>query len=90
MMGYHDAREIPNYWKYAGEFVLQDRMFEPVASWSLPAHLFMISAWSGKCTSSDPMSCKNELATPQSLGLLPSQDRKVTPEYAWTDLTFLI
>src|SRR6185369_6835490 len=46
VMGYHDAREIPNYWRYAEEFVLQDRMFEPNASWSLPAHLFMVSGWS--------------------------------------------
>src|SRR5690348_2532907 len=50
VMGYHDAREIPNYWSYAGNFVLQDHMFEPNASWSLPAHLFMVSAWSATCT----------------------------------------
>src|SRR5512138_1979018 len=35
VMGYHDAREIPNYWEYAQNFVLQDHMFEPNASWSL-------------------------------------------------------
>ena len=29
VMGYHDAREIPNYWTYAQNFVLQDDMFEP-------------------------------------------------------------
>jgi phospholipase C len=43
MMGYHDQREIPNYWAYARTFVLQDHMFEPNASWSLPAHLFLVS-----------------------------------------------
>jgi len=91
VMGYHDAREIPNYWRYADEFVLQDRMFEPVASWSLPAHLFMVSAWSAQCTSSDPMSCKNELVNPQSLGMqLNRNTREVNPEYAWTDLTYLL
>jgi len=91
VMGYHDAREIPNYWRYAGEYVLQDRMFEPVASWSLPAHLFMVSAWSAKCTSPDPMSCKNELANPQSLGMqLNRNTKEVNPEYAWTDLTYLM
>ena len=37
VMGYHDAREIPNYWEYAKNFVLQDNMFEPVTSWSLAA-----------------------------------------------------
>ena len=50
MMGYHDAREIPNYWAYARNYVLQDHMFEPNASWSLPAHLFMVSEWSALCT----------------------------------------
>ena len=49
VMGYHDAREIPNYWRYASDFVLQDRMFEPNASWSLPEHLFMVSGWSALC-----------------------------------------
>ena len=59
-MGYHDAREIPNYWAYARNFVLQDHMFEPNKSWSLPAHLLMVSAWSAKCSvKGDPMSCVN-------------------------------
>ena len=35
-MGYHDRREIANYWKYARNFVLQDHMFAPNGSWSLP------------------------------------------------------
>jgi phospholipase C len=50
VMGWHDAREIPNYWSYAQQFVLQDHMFEPNASWSLPAHLFLVSEWSAKCS----------------------------------------
>ena len=60
VMGYHDAREIPNYWAYAREFVLQDHMFQPDASWSLPAHLFTISEWSATCASGDPASCHND------------------------------
>src|SRR5919202_1624197 len=43
VIGSHDGRDIPNYWAYARNFVLQDHMFEPNASWSLPAHLFMVS-----------------------------------------------
>jgi phospholipase C len=62
VMGWHDAREIPNYWTYAQNFVLQDEMFEPNASWSLPSRLFMVSAWSADCTRpGDPASCKNAL-----------------------------
>ena len=37
VMGYHTGADIPNYWAYAHDFVLQDHMFESVASWSLPS-----------------------------------------------------
>jgi phospholipase C len=61
VMGYHDAREIPNYWAYAENFVLDDHMFQSDASWSLPAHLFEVSEWSARCTrSGDPSSCIND------------------------------
>lgn len=43
VMGYYDRGEIPNYWAYADNFVLQDNMFASAASWSLPNHLFMVS-----------------------------------------------
>ena len=65
--GYHDAREIPNYWAYARNFVLQDRMFEPTASWSLISHLYMMSAWSASCTDGyEPYSCSTNLVEPDS------------------------
>ncbi|MGI8990543.1 MAG: alkaline phosphatase family protein [Bryobacteraceae bacterium] len=47
VMGWHDWNELPNYWAYANQYVLQDRMFESVASYSLPAHLYMLAAQSG-------------------------------------------
>ncbi len=47
VLGWHDYREIPNYWDYAKLYVLQDRMFESVASYSLPAHLYMLAGQSG-------------------------------------------
>ena len=50
VMGYHTAAEIPNYWTYAKDFVLQDHMFEPNASWSLPSHLFTLSEWAATCS----------------------------------------
>ena len=61
VMGYHDAREIPNYWKYAQNFVLDDHMFQSDASWSLPAHLYLVSDWSARCSRlGDPESCVND------------------------------
>jgi phospholipase C len=87
VMGYHDAREIPNYWTYAKDFVLQDHMFEPDASWSLPAHLFMVSAWSAKCSQAgDPMSCVNNIKGP----VTTQQAQPGRTDYAWTDLTYLL
>src|SRR5436305_746310 len=60
VMGYHDAREIPNYWAYAQNFVLDDHLFESDASWSLPSHLYMVSEWSAHCRiKGDPQSCVN-------------------------------
>ena len=47
VMGYHDYREIPNYWDYADLYVLQDHMFESVASYSLPSHLYALAGQSG-------------------------------------------
>jgi phospholipase C len=90
VMGYHDAREIPNYWKYARQFVLQDHMFESEASWSLPSHLSMISGWSARCLQhGDPASCSagepQYLPASSSHVLAPSR-----PDYAWTDLTYLL
>jgi phospholipase C len=50
VMGYHTAAEIPNYWAYAQNFVLQDEMFEGVRGWSVAAHLDLTSEWSATCT----------------------------------------
>jgi phospholipase C len=60
VMGYHTQSDIPNYWAYAHDYVLQDRMFQPNASWSMPSHLFLVSAWSAYCTQhNNPASCTN-------------------------------
>ncbi|MGH9830516.1 MAG: alkaline phosphatase family protein, partial [Blastocatellia bacterium] len=49
VMSYKDQREIPNYWAYARNFVLEDHLYEPNASWSLPSHLYTVSDWSALC-----------------------------------------
>jgi phospholipase C len=117
VMGWKDAREIPNYWTYAQNFVLQDHMFEPNASWSLPAHLFMVSEWSAHCsTPGVATSCVNALQDPgtprkskpakkpgkngtgtAATTATPTTDAEGDavavpsgPDYAWTDLTYLL
>jgi phospholipase C len=92
--GYHDQRELPNYWTYAHNFVLQDRMFEPNASWSLPEHLFLVSEWSAKCsTLGDPASCVSELEHPDlppDFGPRNRVKEPGRPDYPWTDLTYML
>jgi phospholipase C len=95
VMGYHDAREIPNYWAYAENYVLQDHMFEPNESWSLPAHLYMVSEWSAFCTNPlDPSSCRSDAQNPNPDSTLEATTF-ATPNdgqlhYAWTDITYLL
>jgi phospholipase C len=90
VMGYHDAREIPNYWSYAHDYALQDHMFEPNASWSLPAALYKVSEWSAYCTDPlDPFSCKGALENPNFDGGF-SGPNDGQPHYAWTDMTYLL
>jgi phospholipase C len=94
-MGYHDAREIPNYWTYAEQYVLQDHMFEPNDSWSLPEHLYLVSEWSAFCTNPlVPPSCHGDVQNPNPDSTLDPTDF-ATPNdgqlhYAWTDITYLL
>jgi phospholipase C len=91
VMGYHDWHEIPNYWLYAHAFVLQDQMFQPDTSWSLPAHLFMVSAWSARCApGGDAAGCVNAIESPGAPPGSPQNPTGVIPDYAWTDLTYLL
>jgi phospholipase C len=77
-MGYHDAREIPNYWNYAEHYTLMDHMFESGETWSYPSHLYLVSEWAAYCTRpDDPGSCHDSYNVP-------------SPFYAWTDLTYLL
>jgi phospholipase C len=89
VMGYHTGKEIPNYWKYAHHFVLQDHMFGSVVSWSLPSHLFLTSLWSARCTKhNEPASCANAPMNPAFPPGWLGTTRP--PAYAWTDLTYLL
>jgi phospholipase C len=91
LMGYHDAREIPNYWAYARHYVLQDHMFEPNYGWSLPAHLFKVSGWSAKCENpTRAASCKSSLGGPHQGPGSVAKRFPHGPLYGWTDLTYLL
>jgi phospholipase C len=103
VMGYHTAAEIPNYWAYAKNFVLTDHMFEAVKSWSLPDHLWLVSAWSALCKTRSPMSCVSDIQMnhngqqiDRAVAKVMSGNTSVTPSVspatnlAWTDITWLL
>ena len=91
VMGHHTGKEIPNYWTYARDFVLQDHMFEPAASRSMVAHLYLVSLWSAFCTRHNhPNSCRNALQSPGDPPFTGSNHTAKQPIYAWTDLTYLL
>ncbi|HEV2373741.1 MAG TPA: alkaline phosphatase family protein [Streptosporangiaceae bacterium] len=96
VMGYQTAAEIPNYWAYAKNFVLDDHFFEPVRSWSLPDHLYMVSGWSARCKNRSPSSCANDIVGPYTVNEMNAAVKKelltgtASIGFAWTDITWLL
>jgi phospholipase C len=63
-------------------------MFESAFSWSLPSHLFTVSAWSANCAvSGDPLTCRSTLNRP---GNESSKNNHASSPFAWTDITYLL
>jgi phospholipase C len=82
-VGYHTAAELPNYWAYAQNFVLQDEMFESVRSYSLDAHLYLTSEWSALCSNPATLStCVTSLK--------PSLPTASHTPYPWVNLFQLL
>jgi phospholipase C len=89
IMSYHDASTIPNYWAYARRFVLQDAMFAPTDSWTLPAHLFLVSGWSARCTDpTDAFTCSTDLDLGDLFDDLEWYEHPTL--FGWTDITWLL
>jgi phospholipase C len=88
-MSFHTGHELPNYWYYARHFELQDHLFSPVDSWTLPSHLFLVSGWVASCTDPyDPMSCRSNLELNSPSMRWSRADHG--PVYGWTDITHLL
>jgi phospholipase C len=95
VMGFHTAKEIPNYWAYARRYLLQDRMFAPSDSWTLPSHLYLVSAWSATCSNPrSGMSCRSDLKFPghnvADSGRIWNPTDGLPRPYAWADITWLL
>ena len=46
-MGYYDYTDIPYYWDYAGQYVLDDNFFSSLMGPSFPNHLYIASGTNG-------------------------------------------
>jgi phospholipase C len=46
-MGYYDRNDIPYYWDYADNFVLDDNFFSSLMGPSFPNHLYIVSGTNG-------------------------------------------
>jgi phospholipase C len=46
-MGYYDRHDIPYYWDYADNYVLDDNFFSSLMGPSFPNHLYIVSATNG-------------------------------------------
>jgi phospholipase C len=77
VLGYFTDAEIPNYWAYARNFVLADRLFASSASWSGPEHLFLVSGWSARG--------KSKTTCVSDIEAYPSPTDQ--PKYWWNDIT---
>ncbi len=83
VMGYHTDAELPNYWAYARNFVLQDQMYEAVRDYSMASHLELTSLWSALCSNPLDVSTCITSGTP----VLPSGTQVV---YPWANLFQLL
>ena len=91
----HRARRSRTTGRTPKRYVLHDRMFAPVDSWTLPSHLFLVSGWSATCPDlNDPMSCVSDLDSPgrnaadRDAGRNPPTARP--GPYVWGDVTWLL
>ena len=88
VMGYHTAREIPNYWKYAKSTCCKTTCSS--RTWVEPAGSPLRGVRAGRPSarrSTNPISCTSD---PYKPGPQPARLRPSGPQYAWTDLTYLM
>ena len=62
-MGYYDARDLPNYWAIADQYVLFDHFFSSAAGGSVINHLFWVAGASGGNTDRITRTAANDLVT---------------------------
>ena len=91
-MGYKTETDIPNYWAYARDFVLQDHLFEPNRSLEpsrppIPG-LGVVGALQ-QCPT-NPTAAPMRSRAPGTADANPNDPFGTQPDYAWTPVTYLL
>jgi phospholipase C len=86
VMGYHDGTDLPNYWAYAQNYVLEDQFYESISSWSQPGHLEVFSGWVATCRKLDPPEVDSCDTGTSGKTWFPGDPLP----YLWTDITYLL
>jgi phospholipase C len=58
-MGYYDRSDIPYYWDYADQYVLDDNFFSSMMGPSFPNHIYIASGTNGPVTKLPPVCLHN-------------------------------
>ena len=58
-MGYYDRSDIPYYWDYADQYVLDDNFFSSMMGPSFPNHIYIASGTNGPVTKLPPVCLQN-------------------------------
>ena len=93
VMGYHDAREIPNYWSYAqqlrapGPHVRAERVLEPAGA---PVPRLRLVGELHAARRSRRAAARRSLGGPYDGPQLDAAPLPARPLYGWTDLTYLL
>ena len=82
-MGYYDSSDIPYYWDYANQYVLDDNFFSSLMGPSFPNHLYIASGTNGPMSSLPPL-C---LQTPCKWILNGRIVDNPPPDYNWQGLS---
>ncbi len=82
-MGYYDRSDIPYYWDYAGQYVLDDNFFSSLMGPSFPNHLYIVSGTNGPVSNPPPLCLQTPCRWIQNGGIVDNPP----PAYNWQGLS---
>ncbi len=82
-MGYYDRSDIPYYWDYANQYVLDDNFFSSMMGPSFPNHLYIVSGTNGPVSNLPPLCLQTPCKWIQNGGVVDNPPS----DYNWQGLS---